>query len=99
MSSWNARELKILSILLHGELFGRQIRMEYEKRTKSSMPIGSLYTTLDRMEAKGFIKSREGEPNPEYGGNRRRFYKLTASGSRKLDEIAAQLGLGGFANG
>ena len=92
MSEANVRELHIMSILLNGERFGRQINLEYEKLTKRRMPIGSLYTTLDRMQDKGYVKSREGEPKPEYGGNRRRYFSLTAKGRGAFD--AAMLGFG-----
>lgn len=98
MSHANVRELHIMSILLNGERFGRQVNLEYEKLTGKRMPIGSLYTTLDRMQDKGYIKSREGEPNPEYGGNRRRFFSLTGKGQRAFDEITMafnQLGVSG----
>ena len=88
MSDANIRELHIMSILLNGEKFGRQINLDYEKIASKRMPIGSLYTTLDRMMDKGFIKSREGEQNPEYGGNRRRYFCLTAKGRRVFDAIA-----------
>jgi len=87
MNSPNVRELQIMSILLNGERFGRQINLEYEKLTKKRMPIGSLYTTLDRMRDKGYIKSREGEPNPEYGGVPRRYFSLTGKGRNTFDAI------------
>jgi len=94
----NRRECAILSILVNGEKYGREIRLEYEKNTKESLPIGSLYTTLDRMEEKGFVKSWEGNPLPGYAGNRRRYYKLTANGRRALDSVMAAIG-GALANG
>src|ERR1043166_3871964 len=92
MSNANVRELQILSILLNGEKFGRQINLEYERVAKKRMPIGSLYTTLERMQDKGYIKSREGEPNPEYGGNRRRYFSLTAKGRSAFDSAMAGFG-------
>jgi PadR family transcriptional regulator PadR len=92
----NRREEVLLSILVAGELYGRDIRDRYEHRTKESMPIGSLYTTLDRMIEKGFIKERWGESSHERGGNRRKFFKLSASGLRALNAAqrwtAASLG-------
>jgi PadR family transcriptional regulator, regulatory protein PadR len=78
--SASEREFTILSALVGGELYGREIRDEYERRTNAGMPLGSLYTTLDRMEGKGFVKSRMGESDRERGGNRRKYYKLTATG-------------------
>jgi len=90
----NGRELVILSILMNGEKYGREIRTEVEKRTKKSFAIGSLYTTLDRMEEKGLIKSREGEALPGYAGNRRRYYRLTAEGSRSFDSARSAFDTG-----
>jgi len=69
----NRREAMILAILLHGEKYGREIRNLYEERTKLGLPIGSLYVTLDRME------------DPERGGNRRKYYTLSASGLKSLN--------------
>lgn len=88
----NRREAVLMAILLHGEKFGREIRDKYEERMKQAMPLGSLYTTLDRMEEHGFIKSRQGESNPERGGNRRRYFKITASGIDALNDLQAALG-------
>ncbi len=83
----NQREEVILMILVAGEKYGREIRDAYQQRSRREMPYGSLYTTLDRMEDKGFIQSRLGDPSPERGGNRRKFYKLTADGLKALNEV------------
>lgn len=80
------REAVILASLLHGERYGRDIRSEYERRTKQSLPLGSLYVTLDRLEEKGFIRSRLGESASERGGNRRKYFKITAAGVGALNE-------------
>ncbi len=87
----NIRELHVMSVLLNGERFGRQINLEYEKATKERMPIGSLYTTLERMQEKGYIRSRDGEPNPEYGGNKRRYFSLTAKGRGAYESAVLSL--------
>jgi PadR family transcriptional regulator len=91
----NSREATILAILTAGERYGREIRDGYEKRSGRAMPLGSLYTTLDRMEDAGLIKSRMGDPNPDRGGNRRKFYKITASGLRSLNELHQMVELPG----
>lgn len=78
--SINTRVAIILSIVETREKYGREIRDKYEELAKAQMPYGSLYTTLDRMEKSGLIKGRDGEPNPELGGNRRRFYSITGKG-------------------
>ncbi len=81
----NTREAEILSILINGEKYGREIRDEYEKRTGRSMPFGSLYTTLERIDQKGYIRSRLGDSTHARGGNRRKYYRLTASGTAALN--------------
>jgi PadR family transcriptional regulator PadR len=83
----NQRESVILAFLLYGEAYGREIRSSFERRTGQAMPLGSLYTTLDRMEEKGFVRSRVGEANPERGGNRRKYYKITATGTTALNNV------------
>lgn len=97
------REFLLLGCVLHGEKYGLEIRDEFEKRTGEPMPLGSLYVTLDRMEDKGFLKTREGEPNPERGGNNRKYYKITATGTdafnRFQQAIASMMPKGGLARG
>jgi DNA-binding PadR family transcriptional regulator len=82
----NQREAIILAILFQ-ERYGREIRDEFEKRTGRTMPLGSLYTTLDRMEDKGFLRSRMGESASERGGNRRKYYKITGEGVSGLNRL------------
>ena len=95
----NQREGIILSILVLGEKYGREIRNDYETRTKHEMPLGSLYVTLDRMEGKGFISSRLSDTESIRGGNRRKYFKLTASGlgiveRGSTDYVRAERGIG-----
>ena len=97
----NRREAVILFLLVPGEKYGRDIRNGYQDRTDETMPLGSLYTTLDRMEEKGFVKSRMGESEGERGGNRRKYYKLTASGLSALNDLQRAIAVpvkGGLAN-
>ena len=42
------------------------------------------FTTLERLEARGLVTSRYGDPTPERGGRRKRFYRLRADGRRAL---------------
>lgn len=88
----NQREAILMAILLHGEKYGREIRSTFERRTGQSMPLGSLYTTLDRMEDKGFLRSRIGEAGSDRGGNRRKYYKLTGLGLSSLNLVQAWTG-------
>ena len=85
----NNREAQILSILINGEKYGRAIRNEYENRTGTAMPLGSLYTTLDRMEEKGFVTARLGEATKARGGIPRKYFRLTAMGTASLNAFEA----------
>ena len=78
------REAVILDILTNGERAGRDIRNEYESRTKTKMPLGSLYTTLTRMENSGFVQSRTGDTKPERRGYPRKFFSITGMGESAL---------------
>ena len=80
------REIEILGVLMNGDRYGRDIRNEYHKRTKSNLPTGSLYTTLDRMEEKGFVRSYPGKPSRARSGRPRRYFKIMAPGRRVFNE-------------
>ena len=75
----------LLAILRLGdEAYGVPIRKEIEKQTGRAVARGALYTTLDRMETKGYLSSRVGEPTPRRGGRARRYFTITAPGFAAL---------------
>jgi DNA-binding PadR family transcriptional regulator len=78
------REAVILDIMINGERSGRDIRNEYQARTGHKMPLGSLYTTLARMEESGFVTSRTGGTTPERRGYPRKFFSIRGTGERAL---------------
>jgi PadR family transcriptional regulator PadR len=51
-----------------------------------SISAGAVYTTLDRVEAKGLLSSSIEEGTPARGGRARRFYRLTPAGAGALSE-------------
>jgi DNA-binding PadR family transcriptional regulator len=65
---------------LGGDAYGASIRQEIEKATGHRCSIGALYTTLDRLEGKGFIKTWMGDPTPQRGGRAKRVVRITAKG-------------------
>lgn len=80
----------LMIALLNKELYGLQIAQAMCDASGGTrkVNIGSLYPTLHKLERKGLIESRWGDDRPdERGGARRRYYKMTALGSRVLDEI------------
>ncbi|MGA3096836.1 MAG: helix-turn-helix transcriptional regulator [Bryobacteraceae bacterium] len=77
----------MLAILRLGDdAYGVTIRAEISKRAGRQTASGALYTTLDRLEEKGCVMSRMGDPRPERGGRAKRFYTVTAMGLASVTE-------------
>lgn len=80
-------QLVVLAILrLRENAYGMTVRRELEERAGRKVTIGALYSTLDRLQEKGFITSELGEPTPERGGRAKRFFTLSPSGREALDK-------------
>jgi PadR family transcriptional regulator, regulatory protein PadR len=81
-------EQHVLAALLRlrDNAYGVTIRREIAERTGRDVAIGAVYATLDRLERKGFVSSRAGEPTPERGGRAKRYFKVEAPGVRALNE-------------
>ncbi len=78
-------QLVLLAVLRLGdEAYAVPIRQAIEDAAARSVSRGALYTTLDRLEAKGLLSSRMGEPTVERGGRARRYHLVTPAGLRAL---------------
>jgi DNA-binding PadR family transcriptional regulator len=64
--------------------YGAAIRQEIHARSGRDVSINAVYTTLDRLESKGYLESWTGEPTPQRGGRRRKFYALRPAGVAAL---------------
>jgi PadR family transcriptional regulator PadR len=62
--------------------YGASIRKDIEDSTGRRCSLGALYTTLDRLESKGLIKTWMGDATPQRGGRSKRMVRLTAKGVR-----------------
>ena len=80
-------------VRLGTDAYGVSIRGEIEKRTGRAISAGALYTALDRMEKRGLVTSRLGDPTPQRGGKRKRLYTLQPSGERALARVYESLRL------
>ncbi|HEX9580656.1 MAG TPA: helix-turn-helix transcriptional regulator [Gemmatimonadales bacterium] len=87
-------ETLVLLALLHlGEdAYGITVRDEIARRTRRRPSLGTVYKALIRLEAKGLIRGRFGEPTPERGGRRKKHYRVLAGGRRALAQTMATLG-------
>ena len=72
--------LGVLRLELRDAAYGAAIRQEIHARSRRDVSINAVYTTLDRLESKGLLKSWVGDPTPQRGGRRRKFYALRPSG-------------------
>ena len=85
-------QIVLLAILQAGDqAFGLEVRREIEESSGRRVSRGAFYTTLDRLEAKGFVMWRERPATERRGGMRKRHFKVTASGLRALRASRAVL--------
>jgi PadR family transcriptional regulator PadR len=64
--------------------YGAAIRTELLERAGRDVSPGAIFTTLERLEARGLVTSTYGEPTQERGGRRKRFYRVAPEGRRAL---------------
>src|SRR5688500_3718586 len=74
-------------IRLGADPYGVTIRAQIEARTGRAVSPGALYTALDRLEKRGLVVSRLGDPTPQRGGKRKRLYTLQPAGERALARV------------
>lgn len=81
-----ALELTILLAVarLGDDAYGLAVRRDVSARTRRDHSVGAVYTTLERLQDKGFVSSRMGEPIAVRGGRARRQFKVTAAGHRAI---------------
>jgi DNA-binding PadR family transcriptional regulator len=78
-------QLVLLAVLRLGpDAYGATIRREIEQRAERELSISAVYTTVQRLEQKGFVRTRMGEPLPERGGRRRKYVELLPAGAHAL---------------
>ena len=74
-------QIVLLAILRLGDnAYGVTIGAEITSCTRREPTPGALYTTLDRLEDKGLVISRMGDPTPQRGGRAKRFFVLNSKG-------------------
>jgi PadR family transcriptional regulator, regulatory protein PadR len=88
MSTPGLGDLELLVLLavlrLRDGAYAPAVREEIATRTQRDPSRGAVYVTLDRLERKGFLRSRLGEPTAERGGKAKRLFTLAAPGLAAL---------------
>jgi len=80
-------QLILAAVLLLGEkAYGMTVHEKVEEfaEGRREVSLGSAYTTLERLEQKGYLKSWFDDPTPERGGRAKKYFKVTAAGDLAL---------------
>jgi PadR family transcriptional regulator, regulatory protein PadR len=73
--------------MLEEDAYGVRITHEILAQTQRSVRLNQVHASLHRLEEKGMIVSRMGDPTPERGGRRKRIFTITAYGRVTLNEM------------
>ena len=84
-------QLVLLAILQLGDdAYGVTIARILREKAGRDLAMATVYTTLDRLETKGYLESSLGEPSAERGGKRKRYFRVNAAGQRAVrDSLTA----------
>ena len=74
----------LLAVLQTEDPYAVPIRALLQERTGRPVARGAVYTALERLEAKGCLKSRMADPTDERGGKPRRYFTVTPLGVRAI---------------
>jgi PadR family transcriptional regulator, regulatory protein PadR len=86
----NFEQAVLLSVLrLSEEAYGRAILNEVQERLDREVAAGAVHATLNRLEEKGLLTSSLGPGTELRAGRPRRYYKLSSSGQRALNDARA----------
>ena len=82
----------LLALLRLGEdAYGVTIAEELEKQTGREVVVASVYATLERLQQRGLVTSRLGDPTPERGGRAKRYFRITTAGTREVRDARRSL--------
>lgn len=73
------------------EAYAVSIVDEIFRRAGRKLHRAAVYVTLQRLEAKGFVSTRLGEPRPERGGKARRLVAVEPAGREAVRRIRNSL--------
>ena len=84
--------LVLLAVLrCDGSAYGVPVREEVRRRAGRPLTLGTVYKTLMRLEAKGFLTATVSAPEARRGGRRRKLYRLSGGGRRALQRTLGAL--------
>jgi PadR family transcriptional regulator PadR len=100
-SNWLSQidELVLRAVALHQDnAYAVSIRREIAERSGRNLSYGAVYNALERLQQRGYVSPRMGEPTPERGGRAKRYFRIEATGRRALNESREAIArMGGLA--
>ena len=75
---------------LGAEAYGLGVRREVARRSGHEYSVGAIYTTLSRLEGKGWVSASMADPQPVRGGRARRQFQITGAGAQALTTARRQ---------
>jgi len=78
-------------VRLGDNAYGMSVRASIHELINRDISIGAIYTTLDRLQNKGYVKSKMGEATAKRGGRAKKYFTVTGSGRRALKDVRANL--------
>jgi DNA-binding PadR family transcriptional regulator len=80
------QQVLLAVIGLHPDAYGVSIADHIERRAGYEPSVGSIYAAIDRLEQKGYVKSRQGESTATRGGRAKLYVTITAPGEVALKQ-------------
>ncbi len=86
-------QLVLLAILRldNQEAYGVPIVEQIQERTGREVSRTAVYVALTRLEKRGLVSSRMGDPTPERGGKAKRYFRLEPAAIERIKESKAAL--------
>lgn len=78
-------------VRLGDQAYGMSVRSTIHDLINRDISIGAIYTTLERLQNKGYVESRLGEATARRGGRAKKYFSVTGKGRKALREARANL--------
>jgi PadR family transcriptional regulator, regulatory protein PadR len=89
------RETELIIMLavlrLEPKAYGVPLSREIRRCSGVDVPMATMYATLERLEERGFVSAKMGEPTAERGGRAKKYFRVTAIGLRAVREMQKSL--------
>lgn len=74
-------------LVLNDEAYGNTIVKSIKEHQNREVNLSAVHVTLYRLEEKGFLESHMGGATNSRGGRRKRYFKITNTGTATLQEM------------